>query len=250
MLIFFFLCALAFLSAALAGMGVGSAGLLVVYLTWIGHRPQLEAQQLNLIFFIASSLVALLIHLLQKRLDFRVILLCTLPACLGAVGGAAIARASREVPLSRAFGILMILGGGAALVVWLCQKPKKKEASSPEGFPRKGRVGTHTSVRTSVRTSMCTSVRTGACESECENARKNERESACESECKNASERECKNASKSGHENTRENERESACEIECNSEHENACENEHESACENACKNADERECKIERESK
>ena len=242
MLIFFFLCALAFLSAALAGMGVGSAGLLVVYLTWIGHRPQLEAQQLNLIFFIASSLVALLIHLLQKRLDFRVILLCTLPACLGAVGGAAIARASREVPLSRAFGILMILGGGAALVVWLCQKPKKKEASSPEGFPRKGRVGTRTSMCTSVRTSMCTSMCTGACESECENA--------------------CKNASKSGHENARKNENESACEIECNSERENACENasksghenaresECESACESACENADERECKIERESK
>ena len=188
MLIFFFLCALAFLSAALAGMGVGSAGLLVVYLTWIGHRPQLEAQQLNLIFFIASSLVALLIHLLQKRLDFRVILLCTLPACLGAVGGAAIARASREVPLSRAFGILMILGGGAALVVCLCQKPKKKEASSPEGFPRKGRVGT--------RTSMCT----GACESECEKAHESGHEKACENACEiehenacqNADERECK----------------------------------------------------------
>ncbi len=218
MLIFFFLCALAFLSAALAGMGVGSAGLLVVYLTWIGHRPQLEAQQLNLIFFIASSLVALLIHLLQKRLDFRVILLCTLPACVGAVGGAAIARASREVPLSRAFGILMILGGGAALVVWLCQKPKKKEASPPEGFPKKGRVGTHTSVRTS----MCTSVRTGACESECENARENEHE--------NADERECKNASKSGHEN--------------------ACKNADERECKNACENADEHECEIERESK
>ena len=218
MLIFFFLCALAFLSAALAGMGVGSAGLLVVYLTWIGHRPQLEAQQLNLIFFIASSLVALLIHLLQKRLDFRVILLCTLPACLGAVGGAALARASREVPLSRAFGILMILGGGAALVVWLCQKPKKKEASSPEDFPRKGRVGTHTSVRTSMCTSMCTSVRTGARESECENARENERESACE--------------------------------IECNSERENACKNASKSGRKNACENADERECKIERESK
>ena len=226
MLIFFFLCALAFLSAALAGMGVGSAGLLVVYLTWIGHRPQLEAQQLNLIFFIASSLVALLIHLLQKRLDFRVILLCTLPACLGAVGGAAIARASREVPLSRAFGILMILGGGAALVVWLCQKPKKKEASSPEGFPRKGRVGT--------RTSMCTSVRTSACESERENTRKNENESACEIECNSERENACKNASKSGHENARESE----------------CENEHESACENACENADERECNSERESK
>lgn len=222
MLIFFFLCALAFLSAALAGMGVGSAGLLVVYLTWIGHRPQLEAQQLNLIFFIASSLVALLIHLLQKRLDFRVILLCTLPACLGAVGGAAIARASREVPLSRAFGILMILGGGAALVVWLCQKPKKKEASSPEGFPRKGRVGT--------RTSMCTSVRTSV------------RTSACESECNSERENACKNASKSGHENTRENAWEN--------ERESACENEHESACENACENADERECNSERESK
>ena len=242
MLIFFFLCALAFLSAALAGMGVGSAGLLVVYLTWIGHRPQLEAQQLNLIFFIASSLVALLIHLLQKRLDFRVILLCTLPACLGAVGGAAIARASREVPLSRAFGILMILGGGAALVVWLCQKPKKKEASSPEGFPRKGRVGTHTSVRTSACENACKN----ASKSGLENARESERESACESECNSERENACKNASKSGHENACE----SACENENENTRESECNSGRKNACENACENADERECKIERESK
>ena len=42
----------AFLTALLAGMGVGSGGLFVVFLTVFLDYPQLAAQGLNLYFFI------------------------------------------------------------------------------------------------------------------------------------------------------------------------------------------------------
>ena len=42
----------AFLSAILSGLGVGSAGIFVLYLTLIAGFPQPEAQALNLLFFL------------------------------------------------------------------------------------------------------------------------------------------------------------------------------------------------------
>ena len=48
----------AFLIAILSGMGVGSAGLLVVYLTMVLGAPQLTAQGINLLFFLPSALIA------------------------------------------------------------------------------------------------------------------------------------------------------------------------------------------------
>ena len=41
-----------FLIAVLSGLGVGSGGLLVIYLTLVEKVPQLTAQGTNLIFFI------------------------------------------------------------------------------------------------------------------------------------------------------------------------------------------------------
>ena len=47
--------AFTFVFAALAGMGIGSGGLLVLYLTLIRGTPQLSAQGFNLLFFLFSS---------------------------------------------------------------------------------------------------------------------------------------------------------------------------------------------------
>ena len=49
------------LIATLSGMGIGSGGLMVLYLTFVRHAPQLTAQGFNLLFFLfaaaASSLL-------------------------------------------------------------------------------------------------------------------------------------------------------------------------------------------------
>ena len=45
----------AFFCALPIGMGVGGAGLYVLFLTTFGHLPQVEAQGKNLLFFLAAA---------------------------------------------------------------------------------------------------------------------------------------------------------------------------------------------------
>ena len=112
---------ISFLSAVLAGMGVGSAGFLVVYLTVAASVSQLEAQLMNLIFFIAASAAAIVINLINKRLNFGMIAAVAIPGCLGALGGAAFAHSVSSAFLGKAFAALLIIMGAISLL-----KGKKK----------------------------------------------------------------------------------------------------------------------------
>lgn len=105
----------AFLSAILAGMGVGSAGFLVVYMTVFAGYPQLSSQLMNLIFFISSSSAAIAVNLFKKRLSLKLILLISIPGILGAVGGAVFAHSMDNTLLGKAFGTMLILFGSVAL---------------------------------------------------------------------------------------------------------------------------------------
>ena len=107
---------IAFLSAVLAGMGVGSAGFLVVYLTVFAGTPQLEAQLINLIFFISSALAAIVVNWYKKRLRWRLILTTALPGCMGAVCGSALAHSVDGNSLGKAFGILLVILGTVTLI--------------------------------------------------------------------------------------------------------------------------------------
>ena len=105
----------AFLSAVLAGMGVGSAGFLVVYLTVFEGFPQLSAQLMNLIFFISSAVAAIAVNFFKKRLDSKIILLVALPGVLGAVCGASFAHSVDKGFLGDGFGIMLMLFGAVTL---------------------------------------------------------------------------------------------------------------------------------------
>ena len=101
--------------ALLAGMGVGSGGLLVIYLTLLENAPQLTAQGINLLFFLCSSGAALLVHLLRTELLWGAILL-TLPAgILGALCGTALAGLVPQEILRTLFGIFLIITGSIGL---------------------------------------------------------------------------------------------------------------------------------------
>ena len=101
--------------AILSGLGVGSAGLLVVYLTAIEHQAQLTAQGLNLVFFLFSSGAALSVHLLRTPLLFGCILLLLPGGVAGSLFGTALAHRLPEALLRRLFGFLLILSGAFGL---------------------------------------------------------------------------------------------------------------------------------------
>ena len=116
-----------FLIAALAGMGVGSGGLFVLYLTVFMDVPQLAAQGLNLYFFIFATSAALLLHAKTHPLPFlRLAYVCSVGSA-GCVFGAYLAQNMQSGTLRTVFAVLLILTGAATLFSGRGRKKKNFE---------------------------------------------------------------------------------------------------------------------------
>ena len=116
------LLAVSFLVAVLSGLGVGSAGLLVVYLVFVEQLPQLVAQGLNLLFFLFSSGAALTVHLLRTPLPYGYLLFLLMGGLPCALLGAHFATLLPALLLRRLFGFFLIICGLLGLL-----KPKKPQ---------------------------------------------------------------------------------------------------------------------------
>lgn len=114
----------AFGVAVLSGLGVGSAGLLVVYLTAVENLPQLTAQGLNLVFFLFSSGAALLVHLSRTVLLTGAILLMIPGGVAGSLLGTALAGILPEEILRKFFGLLLVVSGVSGLFRGKAQQKK------------------------------------------------------------------------------------------------------------------------------
>lgn len=100
-----------FLISVLTGMGVGSGGLYILYLTLIKNIPQAEAQGMNLAFFITATLSATLVNITKKRVSFPILATIIPFGIIGAVAGCHLASAMESKHLSIAFGVLLIAVG-------------------------------------------------------------------------------------------------------------------------------------------
>jgi uncharacterized membrane protein YfcA len=111
----------AFLAAVLSGLGIGSAGLFVLYLTFIAGYGQPEAQATNLLFFLLSAGAALLLHVRDRRIPWRSVLFLILCALPGAFLGAWLVRILDASLIRRLFGGMLVVTG---LPVLLRRTPK------------------------------------------------------------------------------------------------------------------------------
>ncbi len=104
-----------FCIAMLSGLGVGSGGLLVIYLTLLAQVPQLQAQGINLVFFLFSAGSSMLSHLWRRHLIFP---LCILMICCGipgALAGTYLAGILPAAALRRLFGAFLVVAGALTL---------------------------------------------------------------------------------------------------------------------------------------
>ena len=106
----------AFLAAILSGLGVGSAGLFVLYLTLMAGYSQPEAQALNLLFFLLSAGAALLLHIRARRIPWRVVLFLIACAVPGALAGSYLVRVLDASVIRKLFGGMLIVTGLPALL--------------------------------------------------------------------------------------------------------------------------------------
>ncbi len=115
------------LIAVLSGMGVGSGGLMVLYLTLVREAPQLTAQGFNLLFFLFSAGSSMAVHLGRRAIRLPAVALMIAAGLPCAYLGARLALGLPEGVVTRVFGIFLVLAGLHGL--WGASKNKKKEKS-------------------------------------------------------------------------------------------------------------------------
>ncbi len=103
------------LSGLTASMGLGGGFILVIYLTAIASVPQLQAQGINLIFFLPIAVLSLILHRKNKLLVKEPLL----PSIAGGLFGVAIGYGLGALLgsewLSKLFGIFILLVGSKEL---------------------------------------------------------------------------------------------------------------------------------------
>ena len=105
----------ALVAAALSGLGVGSAGIFVLYLTFIAGYSQPEAQGANLLFFLLSAGSALFFHARRRNIPWRAVAVMVLAAVPGAVLGTWLLRRLDADVVRRLFGGMLIIAGALSL---------------------------------------------------------------------------------------------------------------------------------------
>ncbi len=99
------------LSGILASMGLGGGSILIIYLVFFEAIPQLNAQGINLIFFIPIAAVAIIIHSRKKLILWDVAIPAMLSGALAAVFGAYLSTIINPYILRKLFAILLLIVG-------------------------------------------------------------------------------------------------------------------------------------------
>jgi len=115
-----------FVSGIISGMGIGGGAILIPALVFFANTTQHAAQCTNLIYFIPTALIALTVHIKDKRIDIRIALPIILFGLVGAYAGSRLAVSLNGKTLGKLFGIFLLVVGANELF----RKPRN--ASSNE----------------------------------------------------------------------------------------------------------------------
>ena len=105
-----------FFIAILSGLGVGSGGLLMIWMTLVEGISATDARGLNLLFFIFSAGAALVFHILRKRLKYGLVIFMSVFASVGTLVGSYIGSFVSPELLRRLLGGVLAVSGGYTLI--------------------------------------------------------------------------------------------------------------------------------------
>ena len=102
--------------AILSGLGIGSGGLFVIFLTAVYGVSVTQARGMNLLFFVFSASAALIFHSLRRRIDLLLALKLAIFSLIGTLIGTRIAAHIDPSLLRQLFGTFLIICGGYTLL--------------------------------------------------------------------------------------------------------------------------------------
>ena len=94
---------------ALTGLGVGSGGLFLVYMTLVRNAEQITAQGLNLAFFVYAALASLIVNFLKKRISIKILIFISVFGVCGVLLGSHILPLISPMIIRKIFGGVLIV---------------------------------------------------------------------------------------------------------------------------------------------
>ena len=100
-----------FLCGIISGFGIGGGSLLMVWMTAVAALDQKTAQGINLLYFLPTSIGALIFHIKNKMICWKAVIPAAICGCITAALAAWLS-ASMDVTLLRKLfgGYLLIIG--------------------------------------------------------------------------------------------------------------------------------------------
>ena len=99
----------------LSGLGIGGGTLLMVWMTAVMDMEQRMAQGINLLYFLPTAACALIFHIKNRLIRWRVVLPAAITGCLSAAGAALLATSVDASLLRKLFGRHLRVGGSGRM---------------------------------------------------------------------------------------------------------------------------------------
>ena len=96
-------------SGIISGTGMGGGTILIFLLTFLCGLEQHIAQATNLIFFIPTSIVAIIVNIKNKNIDLKLATVIIIFGILGAIIGANLSVHTDVKKLQTFFGIFLLI---------------------------------------------------------------------------------------------------------------------------------------------
>jgi len=109
-------------SGIIGAMGLGGGAVLIIYLAVFTDTKQLTSQGINLLFFIPIALLAVIIYVKNKKINFKLVIPLAIGGILGCIFGIIFAKLLGGALLSKAFGAFLCALGIKEIISAFCAK--------------------------------------------------------------------------------------------------------------------------------
>ena len=117
-------------SGVVSGAGMGGGTILILILSNFMGVDQHLAQAANLIFFIPTPIVAIIINFKQKLIDYKLGIIIGIVGSIGAFIGAKLALNINSNDLKKYFGIFLLLIAFYEIYNTFCKYKKEKNTNN------------------------------------------------------------------------------------------------------------------------
>ncbi len=95
-------------AGVISGMGMGGGAILIPALVLTVKPEQHIAQSVNLLFFVPTAIIALIIHIRNRQIDFKMAVPIILTGLCGSLAGSWLAVGLAEGSLKKLFGFFLL----------------------------------------------------------------------------------------------------------------------------------------------